>query len=300
MATVDPKLRALLKQGERAIRLGKKQAAEDVYRKAIDEFPRSAEAWFGLSQVATTEWERDASAQRASELDPTLVDSQPADPAPSPADMLDAAAAESGRWLQQVTDTVYQPPPPKPAPVAPVVAAKAPAPAATQEHEVCFYHPTTETALRCNRCDKPICTRCAIKTPVGYRCKVCIKDQQEVFYTAVWHDYLLAAVVSIPLAALASYIIFSIGWLTLIVAPFAGTLIAEAARLVTRRRRGRWLPLTVTLCVTLGSLPGIAVALLPPALLAASGQLGGLPLGDLFWQLVYVVLAASTAYYRLK
>ena len=34
----------------------------------------------------------------------------------------------------------------------------------------CVNHPRVETGLRCNRCDNPICVRCAKLTPVGYRC----------------------------------------------------------------------------------------------------------------------------------
>ncbi len=37
----------------------------------------------------------------------------------------------------------------------------------------CARHPTVETLLRCGRCDKPICTRCQIPTPVGMRCREC-------------------------------------------------------------------------------------------------------------------------------
>ena len=69
---------------------------------------------------------------------------------------------------------------------------------------MCAYHPTVEATLRCNRCDKPICIKCAVRTPVGYRCKACINEQQETFYSAFWYDYVLAAVVSLPLAAFAS------------------------------------------------------------------------------------------------
>ena len=34
----------------------------------------------------------------------------------------------------------------------------------------CANHPTVETTLRCNKCGKPICAKCAIRTPTGYRC----------------------------------------------------------------------------------------------------------------------------------
>jgi hypothetical protein len=37
----------------------------------------------------------------------------------------------------------------------------------------CSYHPDVETMLRCSRCGKPICPRCAIRTPVGMRCPEC-------------------------------------------------------------------------------------------------------------------------------
>ncbi len=37
---MEPKLHSLLRQGERAMRLGKRQAATDVYRTAVAQFPQ--------------------------------------------------------------------------------------------------------------------------------------------------------------------------------------------------------------------------------------------------------------------
>jgi hypothetical protein len=37
----------------------------------------------------------------------------------------------------------------------------------------CSYHPNVMTGLRCNRCGKPICPQCAVRTPVGMRCPDC-------------------------------------------------------------------------------------------------------------------------------
>lgn len=37
----------------------------------------------------------------------------------------------------------------------------------------CSYHPNVMTGLRCNRCGKPICPACAVRTPVGMRCPDC-------------------------------------------------------------------------------------------------------------------------------
>src|SRR5688572_33476629 len=37
----------------------------------------------------------------------------------------------------------------------------------------CYRHPSTETWLRCGRCDQPICTKCSVQGPVGSRCRQC-------------------------------------------------------------------------------------------------------------------------------
>lgn len=37
----------------------------------------------------------------------------------------------------------------------------------------CTFHPTVRTRLRCGKCDTPICPRCAVGTPVGFRCPDC-------------------------------------------------------------------------------------------------------------------------------
>ncbi len=309
---MEPKLRSLLKQGERAMRLGKRQAAADVYRMAVAQFPHSAEARMALSQVVNSEEGQVGCTQPAHELDASLPDTRPASPLPgpeeyvasypalddvSPAGSLDEVIAESSRWLQQVTEA---PPPPAAAPPvsqpAPLEEAEAVRPLGP-EVTMCSYHPGEETALRCNRCSKPICTQCAITTPVGYRCKDCVNEQQEMFYSALWYDYALAVVVAFPTAIIAPMIIDSIGWLTIILAPFAGMVIAEAVRLVVRGRRGRWLSLVVSLCIIAGSLLVVGAWLVQ--LLGAAGPIQ-LPLGSLLWQLVYVFLAASSAYYRLK
>jgi len=44
-----------------------------------------------------------------------------------------------------------------------------------------------------------------VRTPVGYRCRECVRGQQQVFETAVWSDYVIAAVVVAPLALLTAF-----------------------------------------------------------------------------------------------
>jgi hypothetical protein len=41
------------------------------------------------------------------------------------------------------------------------------------DEKKCTYHPNVLTRLRCSKCGKPICPRCAVETPVGFRCPEC-------------------------------------------------------------------------------------------------------------------------------
>ena len=163
---------------------------------------------------------------------------------------------------------------------------------------VCYAHPQRETLLRCNRCERPMCTACAVRTPTGYRCKECVKGQQKVFETAQWWDYPLAALVGGVLAFLGSLLIGRIGFFTLFLAPFAGMVIAEAVRWVLRKRRSRWIPLITAVATLVGGLFPSILNILLVLIVAPQAGLGSL-LG-LFWPAIYAVVAAATAYYRLK
>lgn len=156
----------------------------------------------------------------------------------------------------------------------------------------CANHPGIETQLRCNRCEKPICTKCAVLTPTGYRCRDCVRMQQKTFDTAVWYDYILASLVGFILAYIGSRIVSFIGFFTIFVAPLAGMLIAEAIRAVIRRRRSNSLFLISGIAVALGAGLTLLLWLL-------SGYLGSRLLA-LVWQGIYVIMVTSSVYYRLR
>ena len=153
----------------------------------------------------------------------------------------------------------------------------------------CSNHPDTETSLRCNRCDKPICAKCAVRTPTGYRCRECVRGQQRVYETAQWQDLPLAFIISAILSFLGSFIAGAMGFFVLFIAPIAGTIIAEAARSITKRRRSQRLFLAVAAGTFLGALPLLFIDLL----------FGNFSLG-IIWKGVYLITATTTAYYRMK
>jgi hypothetical protein len=162
----------------------------------------------------------------------------------------------------------------------------------------CVNHPQTETSLRCNRCEKPICVKCAVLTPIGYRCKECVRGQQKLFETALWYDYLSTFIISVVLSYIGSQIIPVMGFFTILLAPVAGVMIAEIIRAITKRRRSKRLFQLATLAAALGSLPTILLYLIMIIPSLSQGGLGFL--WQLLWQGVYAFMVSSTIYYRLS
>ena len=111
----------------------------------------------------------------------------------------------------------------------------------TEAQVFCANHPSVATQLRCNRCGKAICSRCAVRTPVGYRCRECVKEQQKAFDTAATIDYPIAFVVSGVISFFAVWLLSFIGFWGILIAPAVGAGAAEIVRRATRSRRSRWL-----------------------------------------------------------
>ncbi len=178
------------------------------------------------------------------------------------------------------------------------------APAAVNDTLYCANHPQTETSLRCNKCNKPICTRCAVLTPVGYRCRECVRGQQQVFETARWYDYLTAPIAAAVLGGIAGALVTVLGWFVIFLAPVAGGLVAEIVRAIIRRRRGRNLFVAAAVGYVVGCLPLFVPSLLLLALTVfGGGDLGRGGLGSLLgllWPLVYTVIATGTFFARLR
>ena len=159
----------------------------------------------------------------------------------------------------------------------------------------CANHPGVETSLCCNKCGKPICAKCAVRTPTGYRCKECVRGQLKIFDTAVWYDYLLGFATAAILGCLASLLatlvssLGFIGWILIVVgAPTAGIVIAEGVRLVTRKHRSRALFITIAAAVVVGALPVILF------------QLFNMNFFSLIFQGIYLFIATPVVYTRLS
>ena len=170
----------------------------------------------------------------------------------------------------------------------------------------CYIHPNRPTTLRCNRCNRPICTQDAIRTPTGYRCPECVRQQQKKFDTAEWYDYIIAFAVAAVGSGIASGLIYLVsgfffGLLVLIIAPGAGVFIGNIVLRFIKNRRSRPLFLTAAVGMVVGALPALLFISLPALLGVMLGGLRGA--GGLLpavWEVVYLFLAVPAAYTQIS
>ncbi len=160
----------------------------------------------------------------------------------------------------------------------------------------CANHPTRETMLRCNRCEKPICTSCAVHTPTGYRCKQCVNAQKKKFDTAAWYDYIVGLLTASVLSLIASGIIavfslmagFFIWFIAAGIGGGAASLISKIIKRFLKGRRSKTLFGFSTAGVVLGALPISLFFLLTSSFFPLIGQ------G------IYLVVAVPAVYYYLS
>lgn len=137
--------------------------------------------------------------------------------------------------------------------------------ASGEEKTFCAVHTTVETGLKCNKCGRYMCVKCAVKTPVGYRCRECVYQQQSAFFTASTRDYIVAFLVSLALNFPIAYILMRVGggslFLVIIASIPIGGFIGEVVNRAVGKRRGRYTYLVAAAGIVASGI--IAVLLIP-------------------------------------
>jgi len=169
----------------------------------------------------------------------------------------------------------------------------------------CVNHPDTETYLRCNRCGKPICIRCAVRTPVGYRCKDCLRNQQQAhFQPAKSGRFAAAGTIASLLAIVTGWLVPNLGWPTLILAPIAGLLVVNVMLRILGSKRTESVGKVIYPAIVIGVVPGMALMLAdflldpaskPTILFYLTRGVAVLP-----WVFVYLLEAVGIAYFFLR
>lgn len=297
----DPRIRNQVRQAHKVAKSGKLTAAAQLYNDILAENPDIAEAWAGLGNVLADEQERENAYLHALKLDPqnklakkglAQMRGEPIPAAPQTPAQQKTAAVQPADWTE--TDTVHN--------RFDQVQEAAETNTETETEPlptVCYRHPETETSLRCNRCNKPICIKCANRTSVGYRCPDCIREIESSYYTAENRDYITASLVAYPLGITIGVLViflaarigfgFLIYFILFAVSGAIGSFIGRVTHRAIGRRRGRYIPHIVGSAVALGAIiPGLII------LLAGGGFFG------LLAPAIYAFAATSAAYYQLR
>ncbi len=156
-----------------------------------------------------------------------------------------------------------------------------------QRHDV-------QTSLTCGMCGVPICSKCAVQTPVGYKCRGCAKLRRSPVYELTPVHFLRGAGAGIGLSILIGIAwgwLGGISFLGFLLAAAAGYAIAEVISISVNRKRGRPLQALAILCVSIAFVVSF-VGLSP----------GGITFFAAFtpMYLLLLVLAAFVAVFRLQ
>ncbi len=152
-------------------------------------------------------------------------------------------------------------------------------------------HPEVQTALRCSRCETPICPRCLVQTPVGARCKDCARIGKNPIYTLSAGNAAKAAAASIVGGVVMGVIWglvllpFSFGFLSIFVGAGLGWAFTRLLEVVTRRKRGPYM---------------VAFAMMGIGIAWVMQPLFFVPLGVALYGLVAAGVACYFAYQSLR
>ena len=174
----------------------------------------------------------------------------------------------------------------------------------------CANHPDTETFLRCGKCEKPICARCRVSTPVGFRCYECANLKVLPTY-AISTDYYLKAALAGGLAAAIAGVLMGLFpafqfWAALLM----GIAVPESIAIAANQKRGPGLRAVAMIAIVFGFLLSGLVLHVTIGLIPLGGlnypYPSGIPLLDQLpfyitqYTILWLAMALLLAYQRLR
>jgi hypothetical protein len=116
----------------------------------------------------------------------------------------------------------------------------------------CANHPNVETYLRCGKCEKPICARCRVSTPVGFRCFECARLQVLPTYAISADVYLKAGLAGFAAATVTGILMGLLPnwefWAALLMA----VVVPEAIAIASNQKRGPGLQYIAIVMIAVG------------------------------------------------
>jgi hypothetical protein len=176
----------------------------------------------------------------------------------------------------------------------------------------CANHPDTETYLRCGKCEKPICARCRVSTPVGFRCYDCANVQVLPTYAVSTDVYVRAGLAGFVAAAISAVLMGLFPGFEFWAALLMGIAVPEVVARAANQKRGPGLRTIAFLSIVFGFVLSRVVLQAFPFLIPLDGinfpAMGGLgflndiPLFAFVTQytILWLAMALFLAYQRLK
>ena len=169
----------------------------------------------------------------------------------------------------------------------------------------CYRHPDRETWVRCGRCDRPICTKCAMLGPVGMRCKQCGKLKHDPLTSFTPVQLALASGVALGGGLVGGVIAAQIGFFLILLGPLIGGFITEAVFRVVGFKHGPVVQAIVYGGIALGALGGVAYTWWSFVSVLPAGEEFEIPFSVFLtqygaWTLIYVVAACIGARSRMR
>ena len=164
----------------------------------------------------------------------------------------------------------------------------------------CDTHPNVETGLACGRCERFICPRCMIQTPVGSRCGDCAQVRKSPVFDVTAKQYVIASAAAVGLGG-----VLGVAWAVLLneiggifflpglLAAAVGYLVGEAVSVAANRKRGLGLSLVAASGVVIAYSVSMATTLTRP---------GGFrfDLVDMVFALLFLALAVYISVSRVR
>lgn len=116
----------------------------------------------------------------------------------------------------------------------------------------CAKHPNEQTYLRCGKCDKPICARCRVSTPVGFRCYECANLQSVPTYAVDTSFYLKSAMWGLAAAAVMGALMGLFPAFEFWAALIMGIVVPEAVSAAANQKRGPGLQMVAMGAIVFG------------------------------------------------
>lgn len=276
-SSTTSEVQTLIQAGNAALVAGDTYEARQRFRRATELEPENVEAWMGLAGSVRPYSEKREHLQRALTLDPGNGEVR------ASLEYVEGKIA-AGEVLapRGVTE-------PKPERVPDDLIEEGDLPLAAHETETqyCYLHPDRETGLRCTHCDRPICSQCLVRAPVGQLCPECARARRPRNYQVSANTLLIAVPIALISSALVSVLValFLRGFfafiIAFIIAPFVAEFIVRVLDRLTHAKRGRTMQIAVGVSIGLGAAPMLMLTLSLPLLL-------------------FIIITISTAVTRLR